>query len=143
MAVLPSFEAQRCWSLEYRPSRDAPPRAELVVCDIHDDYERFLAAGVDGQTELLPRLSRATYEVPLDTLRAIEQLVAGVAVPLVMDTAPSGTDGTRYLLERRAGFNRLSVEWWRTGPRDWSTLTACFQSIWSMLDGIAGRVETP
>jgi len=138
LAILPSFHAQRSWTIELRPSRHGAPRAESVVWDSGVDYARFKAADAEGRANFAPELVRARYELPQETLLAIEALVANVSVPLAIKAPAVGLDGTSCILKSQAQSSCVTLEWWHTGPRNWSAIPACFRAVWETLDRLAG-----
>lgn len=142
LAVLPSFAPLRCWAVEYRLRRPGlgetlPGQAVLSVCEVEGEYERFHAADSEEQAAFSPRIVRTTYEVSPAFLDELEQVLAEVAVPMSMAKAPFGTDGTTYVLDREQGSNRLRIEWWVSGPSNWSSVTASFEAIWAKLERLA------
>jgi hypothetical protein len=141
LALLPSAAAQRSWTVQQHASHNALPAAQHVVCEVGDDYQRFLDADPDGQATLEPRINRTTVELPLDAHAEITALISSVVAPLSMTSSPLGTDGTSYLLEKRCGLNRLLLEWWHTAPHDWRAIAAVFERAWQTLDRVAGVTQ--
>jgi hypothetical protein len=95
--------APRCWTVEYRPARGAPPRAELAVCDVREDYQRFLAADPQSQATLAPTVARSRSAIEQSALERIEVILAETAIPLSIESSPLGMDGVSYRLELRGG----------------------------------------
>jgi hypothetical protein len=114
----------------------------LLICEIADDWQRFLDAPPDVQATLEPRVTRNTYDLPLEVRERIDGLVSQVSVPFDMTSRPFGTDGTSYLFERRAGFNRIVLEWWHTGPENWSEVAVCFRAVWDALEMLVDAPES-
>jgi len=137
LAILPSFHALRSWTIELRPSRHGSPQAESVVWDVRSDHARFKAANPEERANFAPEFVRARYEVAHETVQVIEALLANVSVPLTIEAPAWGLDGTSYILKRQAQSTRVTVEWWHTGPRNWSAIPECFRAVWETLDRLA------